>query len=227
MSQLKRKQRPYLAQPGWIAMPGGQDAPHLLGGSTWRIMTGAGPLPAPSLLLSLDLRCIPLPLLSMGASHLPLATHLNCDPGSQLQEYQFDEQWRRINWLAGWCAEDQVLAPDDRLPEPLPERRVTLRPMRPDEIPDTEEHYWSACSSFIGGDGFLRILGAPVWLQEPIEMSCSCGQPMQYVASLGYEAYDGPSLFLEGAQVLFVGEMAYYFFCCWSCRRVRVASQPT
>ncbi|WP_375770193.1 hypothetical protein NR798_04685 [Archangium gephyra] len=226
MTRAMDKWGPHQEQFGWIAVPGDAAARHLFGGSSWRILGGAESPPRPCLLLTLDLSALPGSGLG-GVTQLPLALYLNCDLGEQAQEYQFDVQARQINWLAGDCASGQQLAPEDALPEPLPERRVSLRPMQPDERPGDEERYWSACDSFLGGEGFLRVLGAPIWLSKPLEAACVCRRPMRYVASMGYEVFGEPSVFLEGEQVLFVGEMAFYFFLCADCRRVRVLSQPS
>ncbi len=226
MTRAVDKWGPHLEQSGWIVIPGDASAPHLFGGSSWRILGGAESPPAPCLLLTLDLTALPESGLG-GVAQLPLALYLNCDPGEQVQEYQFEVQTRQINWLAGDCPSGHQLPPEDWLPEPLPERRVSLRPMQPEELPGDEERYWASCDSFLGGKGFLRVLGAPIWLAEPLEAACVCGRPMRYVASMGYEVFGEPSVFLEGEQVLFVGEMAFYFFLCADCRRVRVLSQPS
>lgn len=217
---------PHLEQSGWIAVPGDVFSRHLFGGSSWRILSGAELSPAPCLLLSLDLKALPELRLD-GVSLLPLALNLNCDLGEQAQEYQFDVRTRQLHWLSSACPAGHQPAPEERFPEPLPERCVSLRPMQPEELPGDEERYWSACDSFLGGAGFLRVLGAPVWLAEPLDAVCVCGQHMRYVASLGYEVSGEPSVFLEGEQVLFVGEMAFYFFLCADCCRVRVLSQPS
>ncbi|HEX5753406.1 MAG TPA: hypothetical protein VFZ09_44825 [Archangium sp.] len=226
MMRVVEKWGPHLEQSGWIAVPGDAAAPHLFGGSSWRILGGAESPPAPCLLLSLDLKALPESSL-VGVSQLPLVLYLNCDLGKQTQEYQFDVRTRRIDWLAGDCSSGHPFGLENRIPEPLPERCVSLRPMQPEELPGDEERYWSACDNFLGGAGFLRVLGAPVWLAEPLEAVCVCGRHMRYVASLGYEVSGEPSVFLEGEQVLFVGEMAFYFFLCADCRRVRVLSQPS
>ncbi|QRK08634.1 hypothetical protein JQX13_00100 [Archangium violaceum] len=226
MTRTMEKWGPQLEQSGWIVIPGDASASHLFGGRSWQIQGGADSFPAPGLLLSLDLGALPEAGFAAG-SQLPLALHYNCDLGEQAQEYEFDVQTKQIKWLAGNCASGHPLPLEDRLPEPLPERHVSLRPMTRDEVPGDEDRYWAACDSFLGGSGFLRVLGAPVWLSEPMEAVCGCGQHMRYVASLGYEVFGRPSLFLEGEQVLFLGEMAFYFFLCADCRRVRVLSQSS
>ncbi|HYO70619.1 MAG TPA: hypothetical protein VEU33_31525 [Archangium sp.] len=226
MTRAVDKWGPHLEQSGWIAVPGDAAARHLFGGSSWRLLGGAESSPAPCLLLSLDLEALPELRLG-GVSRLPLALYLDCDLGEQTQEYQFDERTRQIHWLAGDGPSGHQLSPEERLPAPLPERRVSLRPMQLEELPGNEEPYWSACDSFLGGEGFLRVLGAPIWLSEPLEAVCVCGRHMRYVASMGYELSGEPSIFLEGEQLLFVGEMAFYFFLCADCRRVRVLSQPS
>ncbi|WP_224365427.1 hypothetical protein [Hyalangium versicolor] len=225
MSQ-KSKWGPQLSQPGWIATPGHAHSPHLFGGASWHIES-ANDLVLPTLLLSLDVGRLPEPVSGSSVTCLPLVTYLNCETDSEVQEYRFEERTWRIHWLVGQCKEGRQLPQELRLPAPLPEVRVDLRPMQPQEIPDTEANYWAACDSFLGGEGILRVLGAPLWLTVPLEFHCSCGRAMKYVASLGYELPDTPSRFLKGGQVLFVGEMAFYFFLCGACLRVRVATQST
>jgi hypothetical protein len=84
----------------------------------------------------------------------------------------------------------------------------------------------AACGSdtFVGGEGFIRVLGAPLWLQEPLDIACQCGDRFAYAASIGYEVG------LRGTvpdQPFFIGEGALYFFVCKRCLRVAVRSQST
>lgn len=86
---------------------------------------------------------------------------------------------------------------------------------------------YAAQDTFLGGSAFIRIGGAPLWIQDPERAGCECGREMVYVASIGYEAYEQPSIFPGLPQAFFLGELARYFFVCTSCVRVAVISQST
>ena len=100
-----------------------------------------------------------------------------------------------------------------------------------DECPPKEntsrEAYEKATDTFIGGDGFIRVLGPPVWLFETIKPRCpSCRTKMAYVASVGYESQKSAQ-FLENGRPFFPGEFACYFFLCTRCMITQLRCQPT
>jgi len=65
-----------------------------------------------------------------------------------------------------------------------------------------------------------------VWLLDVEEMVCLCGQRMCYIACVGNEAITETQGFMAG-QPFFVGELAFYFFCCPACGNTGVLTQGT
>ena len=89
----------------------------------------------------------------------------------------------------------------------------------------SKDDYWKARDEFLGGKAFVRILGPPIWLQNPDFVVCECGRESLYFCSIGYEYLEEYGLF--AGRPFFIGEGALYFFICKSCRRVVVKSQSS
>jgi hypothetical protein len=98
--------------------------------------------------------------------------------------------------------------------------------MNNNEYPLSEQEYWKAVDDFVGGNSFIRILGPPVWLEEPVEVDCTCGLSTRYISSIGYES-PKDSGGIVGGEPFFIGEGALYFFLCDSCLITTVISQST
>jgi hypothetical protein len=119
-----------------------------------------------------------------------------------------------------------VVRTQSALPNPLPFRKISLRPLYVAEYPIDEVSFQNCVESMAGGEGFIRVLNVPIWddnKTEPLEITCaSCLAPMVHVVSLGWEPVD-KSNYIEDTY-LFFGDFILYFFFCKHCLRVRVLS---
>lgn len=180
----------------------------------------------PILLLDIDLRDPSLPFTlpdDLQIDRLPLASYVNSNLWEQRQNYRFYNG--TLLWENTRIIESNMYAVEDRIKSPLPSGKFHLVEMTEYDLPINEELYWKIGDEFLGGDKFIRILGSPYWLQDPVELNCACERSMPYFASIGYEFFGRPGLFTETA--FFFGEAALYFFCCLHCNRISVISQST
>ena len=96
--------------------------------------------------------------------------------------------------------------------------------------PTDEDTYWQVRGGFAGGQAFIRVLGPPVWMHIPITETCSCGMPMRYICSIGYEIERPDGIPLSGfvpGREFYYGAGVLYFFFCERCREMVVQSQST
>jgi hypothetical protein len=205
----------------WIAEAGEDEWGHRFGGTRWTFALPEGSAPAPMLLMTLDLAdprlawsgARPLPL-----AELPLALHV--DDTLARQRYVIEEPAARRARFAGppWSHETYV-EPD----ESAVERRLRLRAARGAELGARD----AVIDTLLGGSGFLRIGGAPVWVQDAEEVRCECGGAVDLAASIGYQSLGARDGLLASDGPLFLGELVAHFFVCWPCRAVTVVSEST
>jgi hypothetical protein len=201
--------------PGFIANKNG--------GSAWKASGPRPDLGDPVLIVTVDLATSALSR-SIGREcrfEIPLFSYMNLDGLIPVQEYALDHGTRTAT-LKPFAADVKSLPVQDRLPAPFPESVLRLREMREDEIPRDEKSYWTAIDSFLGGEGVIRLCGAPVYIDSiaPAEDGFS------YFASIGYELPGCVDGFL-GGEAFFPGEIAHYFFVSADWNAVRVVSQAS
>jgi hypothetical protein len=203
-----------------IAEVGSEKYRHQFGGERWTI-EAFGSSPPPALLLTLDLGD---PRLGAGAreNELPLVSRLDGESLNR-QSYFYDPAGLRV--LFQGSAWHVSMDSSESLPLPLPSRDLRLRPARADEDLGQTSKY-SVQDTFLGGDAFIRVGGEPLWLTDAEDVSCPCGQALQFAACVGYENYARPSGIVAPTIPFFIGELALYFFVCFGCRFVVVISQP-
>jgi hypothetical protein len=219
---------PKYSKPGWIAVLGEGKYKHSFGGTEW---TANGPLDdsygPPVLILTLDLadpRLAEMKPKDKGCRELPLFSYINGMVES-VQRYMVDHTNHTVRFFKAESLNSTV-EPLAICPNPLPGRKLKLRPKTKSELPTNESTYWKACDTFCGGDGWLRIGGEPLWLHEPEKHRSSKGRSMKYVAAVGYDA-NRNSPFLDEPRELMFGEMGLYFFVSDDLSEVVVSSQPT
>jgi hypothetical protein len=204
-------------------MPNSGEFAHRFGGCSWGAVDPQPIDGGPALLLVLDLsdpRLIDLGV--TGTTELPLASYINNSVWTGEQTYDVSPEERRIALTSRSVSSPEPLELEDRLPQPLPERLLDLRPISKEEDPASVGKL-AASDTFVGGEAFIRVLGSPVWLLDPIDVWCSCKARMRYVASIGYELT--PCMLPK--RPFFLGEGALYFFVCRACLRIAVRAQPT
>lgn len=215
---------------GYVANVGSDDRAHRFGGSAWTIVDPSPLGYGPTLLLTLDLSDPRLkPLAASGLRELPLCAYLNCiSMGAQC--YAIDADNRRVELVERKMLDMPLEMQDSDclLPNPIPEKQLCLRYMEPLEYPVNEDAYDEAVEMFLSGRGMIRVLGPPIWLQDPDHKLCSCGKFMDYIASIGYE-YEleaADCRFLDN-EPFFPGEMGFYFYFCADCHTFIVDFQST
>jgi len=216
---------PHMAlPPGWLALPGKGLFKHRFGGESWQVIDPHPLFGGPTLLLTLDLADPALKSLHCrGLSELPLPSYIDCDLWLYRQDFLLRPQSREII-VTRRSDPNDAPEPDCMFPNPLPEKTLQLKKMKQSEYPIDENSYWRICDDFLGGPGFIRVLGPPIWLQYLENIDCTCGAAMDYVASIGYEFGDNLSGFIE-KEPFFIGEAALYFFFCKQCGLISVISQ--
>lgn len=224
----EKKWGPEYGKPGWIAVLGEGKFQHRFGGTGW---TANGPLDdaygLPALILTLDLAdpCLAdvVPK-NQDCRELPLFSYINGMVESA-QRYTIHHTTHTARFFKAEPL-NGTIEPLKICPNPLPIRKLTLRPMKKSELPTSEAAYWKACDTFCGGDGWLRIGGEPLWLYEQEKRRSSNDRSMKYVAAVGYDAKRNSPFLDEPGQLMF-GEMALYFFVSNDLSEVVVSSQPT
>src|SRR5262245_38034953 len=149
---------------GWIATI--EPGPHHFGGSAWAIQS-TNQIDTPVLLLRLDLQDQQLAVLhdQVEMEEIPLCSYINSDRWVNRQLYYINTDSKILVEEYSKRFEDCLLG-ELAFPNPLPERVLSLRAMKPAEIPTDEASYWTACDSFVGGDAFIRVAGPVVWFGE-------------------------------------------------------------
>lgn len=212
------------ATPGWVARLGDDQFAHTFGGSSWDVSDPNTDLPKPTLLMTLDLKDPRISLAQIQAlPSLPICSHINCDIWTARQIYQIHPDTRTVTLISGSTSPELL----NLFPNPLPERRISMHQMDPEDYPINEDMYGKACDKFLGtSSSFIRVLGPPLWMQWAEEEFCECGLRMEYICSIGREDYYHPSGIIPN-QAFFIGEAALYFFFCPHCLKVVVTSQSS
>ena len=210
---------------GHTGVPHDSDSGHRFGGVSWIPKGFVCNLAPPVLLAVIDfsdpvIEACPEPGLKY---ELPLFTYINFEEIPETLDYTLDSTKKTVDF-SSHNAPGKLLSVEDRLAVPFREVPMGLQPMTNDEIPIDEESYWKACDSFIGGSGFIRVLGVPVFATDAFELD----DEYTYVASIGYEdPTKNQGLF--HVCPFFPGEFVSYFYVATSggAPRVRVITQPT
>jgi len=167
---------------GYIAHVGSEEYCHRFGGNSWLPIDNKQVGYGPTLVLTLDIRDPRLSkMISLNIAELPLCFYLNCvTVGKQIYEIDYVNR----NVMLVYREEDnpEILAPEDCLPKPLPEKPLKLVTMDGSNYPSNEDLYWNCCAELCGRGCTIRILGPPVWMDCTIEEICDCGKNMLYVA---------------------------------------------
>lgn len=211
----------FLIPRGYVLSEGASQHKHRLGGTSWRVTDESPFRDGPSILMTLDLTDPKLSSLKeLDSDELPICCYLNstsvmCEP----QTYKLDFQSREA-----FLVEKTVL-PDsgqfdyfEEMTE-LPEIPLRLRDLSNEEYPVDSKSYHNACDAIMGrAPGFARVLGAPLWLNDPQRVLCKrCNSAPLHLLTLGYS-----SSLLNGK--MFFGDFPLHFFLCATCRHLFVIS---
>jgi len=213
----------YSGPSGGIVHPGVSHYKHRFGGSSWVVDDPTPAFGGPALLFAFDLADPLFANLHLdGLDYLPLCSYIACDVWAAPQVYQIDPGQKAVRLLER--AEPATEARLTQFARGLPEKTVLIEPMTADDYPTTEELYCRAIDQFFGwGNRFIRVLGAPLWVNGVTTVTCNCGNRMIYVCGMGYEISRSYSQLINNYPVFF-GEGAIYWFVCSRCFIVAVVS---
>ncbi len=216
----------YFKNKGYVALVGQGSFNHKFGGSLWSSSSGIIGMRNPSLLITLDLKD---PVLKkyqgIGIEELPFCCELDYVSVDR-QVYQIDNNTKAISLISIDEQKPELLREEDLQTGPLSPKQLILQPMDQDDYPLNEESYWQCCDGFLGGKSVVRVLGPPVWMDEPEQVLCDCGKTMDYICSVGYEIDNAYRQLLDDGP-FFPGELAHYFFFCKSCLKTATLVQST
>jgi hypothetical protein len=200
---------------------------HIFGGSSWEVVDTQPIADGPALLFVLDLSDPKLSCLDINSLKLlPICSYINSDVWLHEQVYKIHDHPKEVLLLSKTTGNVHTSDEEDRMPNPLPEKKIDLREMKDSEYPVNEESYWKNTDDFLGGLSFFRVSQNPLWLQEIKMVQCSCRSEMKHVMSIGYEGWGGPFQYICGMP-FFLGESALYVYFCDSCSESRVISQSS
>lgn len=196
---------------------------HYFGGETWQLPVCKNCGEKYHQIITLDMTDERLDIGYHG-SELPLVSCLNCSLMWKTQIFKIDDSKKEITVVSddnscGWIQDDEF-----KIPVPLPRKHMKLMPLQNDENPLTEELYYSNLDKFGFSNYLARILGAPLYMQSPVDYECPlCHQRMLYIASVcaGY----GNTIF--DSFDFDIGEGAIYFLLCTHCNVMKVELQGT
>jgi hypothetical protein len=98
-------------------------------------------------------------------------------------------------------------------PDLLDEHHVTLRPLRHDEYPFTDD----SLVRLLSQEGKHQIGGLPTWVQHEEHIRClNCNREMSYLAMIDSELYIGKDGFWNKGH-MFGDEGILYIFVCRDC----------
>lgn len=229
MSNFSDKFGPQYSQPtGYIIEPEKFSAyKHRFGGTSWKVIDAQSIDDGPALLFVLDLSDPKLSGLGINSlKGLPICSYINSDIWLKEQVYQINDNTKEVLLLSKKTEDVNILDDEDRMPNPLPEKKVDLREMKNSEYPIDENLYWENTDQFLGGQSFFRVAGNPLWLQGSKKIYCSCCSEMDHVMSVGYEGWGGPFQYVDDMP-FFLGESALYIFFCADCLKLKVISQSS
>jgi len=214
-------------EAGWFVRRGIGGSSVANGRLNWTIAASSVAMELPSVLLDIDLRdpALGSALSSSDVpSRLPVMTCVKSDLWEHRQEYTFVDDAKEIRWISALTNGARAGSTNDMLVG-SDQRSLVLERMTDTDLPTTEARYWAIGERFLGGNDFVRLLGSPYWLTEPMRCKCSCGGEMKMTVCVGSEGATREPLF--GHEPFFIGEAALYWFVCWPCRRVVVLPQST
>jgi len=213
--------------PGYIVVPFEGQFRHSFGGNSWQTCDANPFKDGPALLFTFDLTDPQLQRLQIGSlTELPLCSYINSTVMNELQEYEILPEKRTILLVKKLVGPKVAHNGEAALPNPLPQRSISLRPMSEDEYPYDESSYLNCVDNLSGGDAFIRVLNVPIWDDnkvQPLTVYCSnCATTMMHVVTMGSENANGR--FYLPNECLYFGDFFLYFFLCQGCLRLKVIS---
>ena len=159
-------------------------------------------------------------------NEIPLVSCLNCSTYWEPQVYKLDIQNKEVKVLVQNDTQDWMQDEEDRIPSPLPSVGVVLEEMKEEDVP-VDRNYYNKAFDLIGSEYICRILGAPLYAQNPLDRECPiCKKEMFYIATIAGENYGQSGNLINGVDFV-LGEVFLYFLFCKDCLLVKTESQGT
>lgn len=161
-----------------------------------------------------------------GITEIPLVSCLNCSTSWDTQVFKLNPQNKSIEIISQDDIENWTQDDEDKIPYPLPNIKMSLKEMTQDDIPIDIIKYENAIELF-GTEYLCRILGAPLYAQEPLNRECpGCKKEMNYIATVSGESYYNSFNLIKEVDFT-IGEMYLYFTICKECLTIKVECQGT
>ena len=206
---------------GYKVLKGNGNFNHKFGGNNWDVPACKNCNAPYHIIMSLDLRDPKLEsIMGICDKELPLISCLNCSSiwGEQFFKINFEE--KKVEFIQDTDTQHWIQDDELRIGSPLYEVNMQLVSLNENENPVNEELYYELTNNF-GKDYFIRLLGAPLYLQDPIDRECPCcHKEMKYIATVGSDfgnIIDNTNFDL--------GEMWLYFMFCNECSILKVESE--
>ena len=212
-------------QKGYIVIKGTEKYNHRFGGATWEVPICNTCKEPYHQIFTFDLLDPKLNELKLnGLDELPLISCLNCSKAWEPQLFKIDCKNKRIINLTSNDSQHWEQDDDLKIVSPLPETSIKLEEMKISDTPVDETNYYKILDCF-GEKYICRLLGAPLYIQGPIDRECPiCKKEMVYISLIGSESSKGS--FIEGID-FFLGEMSLYFMLCKDCLVIKTECQGT
>lgn len=194
---------------------------HFFGGESWNLPVCQNCMKPYHQIFSLDLTDPKLSDLSKKIRSIPLIGCLNCSGSFGRFYYKIDDNMNitelHTNDTQHWVQDDDL-----KLPSPLPKADIDLIETDLSYNPVNEEKYSQLVESF-GNESMCRILGAPLYLQNPIDYECPiCKKQMKYVAQICSDTGRN----IKSSDVEFnIGDIYMYYCYCDECHLIVCETQ--
>ncbi len=209
---------------GYKVIKGEDGYNHRFGGSSWKLPICENCIKEIHQIITLDLKDPRLSeVLGITNNELPLVSCLNCSSSWSNQCFKIDFKDKEVKVLNIEDNIHEVLEDDICFQVPLKEIKMRLDELSKEERPTDEESFENAIE-VLGQEYFCRILGDPLWLEQPLNNKCtSCNDEMIYVGMIGSQTWESEPII--GDEEFYIGEHNLYFSICKRCNLLHVECQ--
>jgi len=173
-------------------------------------------------LLNLSIKEMDCAFLNTSVNSIPIVGFINSNLWENGFSYNFDDKKKIINQFDLIIKDPYTYDVKDQLE--LIQSSISFETLDSENIGDNEDEYWKSIDSFLGGNKFIRVLGNPLWVNDPIQsMRCNCNKVTDYICSIGYEISESSKFVKTGC--FFIGECAKYYFLCAHCKKIYMIPQ--
>ncbi|MEG2740629.1 hypothetical protein [Clostridium sp.] len=209
---------------GYKIIKGEDKYNHRFGGSSWKLPICENCVKEIHQIITLDLKdpCLS-DILGVTNNELPLISCLNCSSSWANQCFKIDFENKEVSIINVEDNIHEVLEDDICFQVPLKEVSMKLEELSKEERPTDEESFENSIEIF-GEKYFCRILGDPLWLEQPLNTKCrNCNDEITYVGMIGSQIWGSEPIIED--QEFYIGEHSLYFSICKKCNLLHVECQ--